>query len=94
MGAKSGTKRRSTGIIATPILMDTLKATLDNLVNAGFVVRAGNTHAGFAVHVDSVHQCGICAKFVPAQFMTDTGCVNCQPEAFEVATSGTEEAQP
>ncbi len=92
MAAKSKAKQKSTGIIATPVLMDMLKVTIDNLVNAGFVVRAGNTHVGFTVHVEDVHQCAACGKLVPAQFHRGTGCVNCQPAAFDGASTGTGEA--
>lgn len=90
MGAKSKAKPRSTGIIATPVLMDMLSVTIDNLINAGFSVLTGNQRAGFTVHIEGVYRCGACAKLVPVQFITDTGCVNCQPAAFDVASTGIE----
>lgn len=91
MAGKSKAKPKSTGIIATPVLMDMLSVTIDNLVNAGYVVLTGNQRAGFTVHVEGVYRCGFCGKLVPTQFVTNTGCVNCQPAAFDVASTGNKE---
>lgn len=88
--AKSKTTRRSTGTIATPILMDTLRAGIDNLIAAGFGVRAGNLHGGLVLQVQGVLRCEACGAFVPAEYWQSDGCVNCRP-TVEVASTGTRE---
>lgn len=90
MAGKSTTKRRTTGNIAIPILMDTIRAGIDNLMAAGFVVRAGNMHGGLVIQVEGVLRCDACGSFVPAAYWQSDGCVNCRPA--EVASTGTGEA--
>lgn len=87
MAAKSQSKTRTTGNIAIPILMDTIRAGIDNLVAAGFVVRAGNMHGGLVIQVEGVLRCDACGAFVPAAFWQPDGCVNCRPAA-PVASTG------
>lgn len=93
MAGKSTTKRRTTGNIAIPILMDTIRAGIDNLVAAGYVVRAGNMHGGLVIQVESVLRCEACGSFVPAEFWQTDGCVNCRP-AVEVASTGNGDKVP
>ena len=81
MAAKSQSKTRTTGNIAIPILMDTIRAGIDNLVAAGFVVRAGNMHGGLVIQVEGVLRCDVCGRLVPTAFWYDDGCINCKPVA-------------
>lgn len=79
--AKSKTTQRSTGTLPVPVLADTLRVAIDNLIAGGFVVRAGNLHGGLVIQVEGMLRCDACGRLVPTAFWYNDGCINCMPVA-------------
>lgn len=82
MAAKSKRKpRETTGPQPLPILASMLRATLDELVMAGVQVDVAAPAGMLAFRVRGWGRCPnpACAAFAPLQWITQTGCPECEP---------------
>lgn len=82
MAGKSKRKpHASTGPQPLPILASVLRTTMDELVMAGVQVDVAAPPGLLAFRIRGWGKCpnAACGAFAPAQWITDSGCPECQP---------------